>query len=145
MFFKISVLKNFAKFTGKHQYQSISLIKLQTFSLHLCLYLCFFWEFLEIFNVLKNFYRASPDNQLWQGNYSENFEKIFEKYLWWNPPFIKMQGVRYITKNSYRFNKTHRKTFVSKSLFKKGCRLKSCNFIRKRFLQRFFLWISWNC
>ena len=52
--------------------------KVQTFSLHLRLYLSFFWEFLEIFNVLKNFYRASPDNPLWQSNYSENFKKFLE-------------------------------------------------------------------
>ena len=34
MFFKIGDLKNFAKFTGKHLYQSLFLIKLQEMKLH---------------------------------------------------------------------------------------------------------------
>ena len=57
MFFKIGVLKNFAKFTAKHLSQSLFLIKLQTWKETLAQ--VFSREFKKIF---KNyfFYRTTP-------------------------------------------------------------------------------------
>ena len=78
VFYKKGVLKNFTKFTGKHLYQSLFLIKLQASDLQLygkeTLAQVFSCEFCEIF---KNTFFTG---HLWAtaSGYKINFRIIFE-------------------------------------------------------------------
>ena len=86
MFFKIGVLKNFAKFTGNFEFFK-------------CIdwHRCFPVNFAKFYEQL--FYRAlqkQPPEVLYKKTALKNFAIFTGKYLCWSPFLIKLQVVRYL-------------------------------------------------
>ena len=129
---KISVLKNFAKFTGKHKCQSISLIKFRPSA---CTFVCTcvfsenFWKFLMFLKIFTEHLQITHCDRVTILKISKNSWKIPMV----EPTFYKVARCRIV-----KLLKTHTdltkltEKHLCQSLFKKSCRLKSCNFIKKR-------------